>query len=325
MMAARGQRLLALCVVLSLAGCGFGQRLARPDPVPKASGPVSTAAADPLPKRPVLSSVPGHYIGVFEHGAPTSYKSVNAFQAATGFWPRIVVYYSDWKSRFATEYAQTAYTHGSMPLVEWQPQNIPMSAISSGQYDTYLSSYAQAVRSFQHPVILSFGHEMNGTWYTWGSGHAPPSDFVAAWRHIVNVFRQAGALNVVWLWTVNAVGNSDASFRQWWPGDKWVDMVGMDGYYYTPSATFDSVFSTTFNQVRTLTKKPVLIAETGIGPSDARTDQISGLFAGMKRDHLTGLIWFDVSQHGSLYHQDWRLENSQEALAAFRHGLKKVK
>lgn len=325
MMTARGRRLLVLGVVLSLTGCGFGQRLARPDPVPKASGSAAAIAAEPLPKHPVLSTVSGHYIGVFEHGAPNSYKAVSSFKTATGFWPRVVVYYSDWKSQFATTFAQSAFKHGAMPMVEWQPTNVPMSAIATGKYDAFLSSYAQAVRVFQHPVMLSFGHEMNGNWYSWGSGHSSSSDFVAAWRHVVDVFRQAGALNAVWLWTVNAIGTGTTPFHQWWPGDNWVDMVGMDGYYYSPDSTFDDVFANTFKQVRTFTKKPVLIAETGIGPSDARIDQISGLFAGVKRDHLAGLIWFDVAQHGGLYHQDWRLENSEEALAAFRHGLKKIK
>jgi len=75
-----------------------------------------------------------------------------------------------------------------------------------GQLCTYLRSYADAVIAFGHPVILSFGHEMNGTWYSWGYGHPPPATFVAAWRHIVRIFRAAGAANVTWLWTVIVAG-----------------------------------------------------------------------------------------------------------------------
>ena len=63
------------------------------------------------------------------------------------------------------------------------------------------------MRAYRRPVILSFGHEMNGYWYTWGNTHTSPADFVDAWRHIVTLFRAEGAENVTWLWTINAIQN----------------------------------------------------------------------------------------------------------------------
>ena len=77
-----------------------------------------------------------------------------------------------------------------MPLVQINPKGINLAAIASGHYDSYLSSYAEAVRSYHRPVILGFGHEMNGNWYSWGYRHTSPADFVAAWRHIVTLFRE---------------------------------------------------------------------------------------------------------------------------------------
>ena len=41
--------------------------------------------------------------------------------------------------------------------------------------------------------------------------------FVAAWRHVVRVFRAAGAANVTWLWTVNTIQGASSSLSQWWP------------------------------------------------------------------------------------------------------------
>ncbi len=52
-----------------------------------------------------------------------------------------------------------------------------------------------------------------------------------------------------------------------------------------------------------------------------RASKISGLFAGIRQDHLLGLLWFDVAQHSGLYHQDWRLKGHPAAMAAFRRGL----
>ena len=71
------------------------------------------------------------------------------------------------------------------------------------------TAYAKAVRSYRHPVILSFGHEMNGDWYSWGYRHTSPATFVAAWRHIVNAVPPLDARNVTWLWTVNIIDASD--------------------------------------------------------------------------------------------------------------------
>ena len=61
----------------------------------------------------------------------------------------------------------------------------------------------RASATFGHAVVIGFGHEMNASWYSWGYGHVPPATFIAAWRHIVTLFRSEGADNVTWLWTVN--------------------------------------------------------------------------------------------------------------------------
>lgn len=62
----------------------------------------------------------------------------------------------------------------------------------------------------------------------------------------------------------------------------------------------------------------MLISEITIGPSREAAAQVQGLFAGVKTDHLLGLLWFDEEQNEGVYHQDWRLENDPAALAAFR-------
>ena len=165
---------------------------------------------------------PDSYVGVYQSGAPASYAGVNRFAAKTSIKPRLVVYYSGWFEPFKTGFARTAAEHGAVPLVQINPTGISLAAIASGHYDAYLTSYAEAVRSYRYPVILGFGHEMNGSWYSWGYRHSSPATFVAAWRHIVTVFREMGARNVTWLWTVNIVlaGGSIAHPAPWWPGSK---------------------------------------------------------------------------------------------------------
>jgi hypothetical protein len=227
------------------------------------------------------------------------------------------LYYSSWHDPFSTSFAQAAWGHDAYVLVQLEPKGVPLASIAAGSSDTYLRSYADAVRAFGHPVILSFGHEMNGTWYSWGDGHTPPSTFVAAWRHIVRVFRAAGAANVTWLWTVNSIEGAASSLSQWWPGAAWVNWTGIDGYYYQATDSFGSLFGSTIADIRTFSSAPVLIAETAVGTTADRESQIDALFAGVRAERLAGMVWFDEAQHAGLYHQDWRLEDDPAALAAF--------
>jgi hypothetical protein len=239
--------------------------------------------------------------------------------------PNLVGYYSGWAQSFDTPFAENIVRHGSIPYVQIDPMYASVAAIAAGSYDSYLRSYADSVRDFSHAVVIGFGHEMNGTWYSWGYGHTSPSVFVAAWRHIVTVFRAEGADNVTWLWTVNQDRRGTGPIADWWPGTNYVTWVGIDGYYVRPSDTFYSVFGRTISQVRALSGKPILLSETAVGPQAGQFVKIFNLFAGMQKYGALGLVWFDKTQSGSLYHQDWRLEGKSHADVAFRLGIEGLK
>ncbi|HYB14697.1 MAG TPA: glycosyl hydrolase [Streptosporangiaceae bacterium] len=282
----------------------------------------ATGCLTPLTSQQPLTPVPtpaSPLVGVYEPGAPGSWSQIAEFTAATGVKPGIVVYFSSWNEPFSTSFAQTAWDHDAYVLVQLEPKGVTLASIAAGGSDGYLRSYADAVVAFGHPVILSFGHEMNGNWYPWGYGHASPAMFVAAWRHVVRVFRAAGAANATWLWAVNSIEGEGAasSLSQWWPGTAWVSWTGVDGYYYQATDTFDSVFGSTIADIRTISSAPLLIAETAVGTTPNRESQIDGLFAGVSAERLAGVVWFDAAQHAGLYHQDWRLEDDPAALAAF--------
>src|SRR4029453_16687376 len=104
----------------------------------------------------------------------------------------------------------------------------------------------------------------NGYWYPWGTRQSTPRDFVAAWRHIHEVFRTAGATNVIWTWTPNVVNYlPDAPLRRYWPGAADVGWGGVDGSFTREGArTFATLLGPTVKQVRRFTDKPVLIVET---------------------------------------------------------------
>jgi hypothetical protein len=271
-----------------------------------------------------LSTGAASYMGVYEDGPPHTYQPVADFAKAVGRQPNLVGYYSGWGEPFQASFAQTVSGHGAVTILQWDPTDASVAKIADGGYDKYLRSFAVSVRNFGKPVVIGFGHEMNATWYSWGYGHVPPRAFVAAWRHIVRLFRSQGADNVTWLWTINADLPSTGRIAKWWPGAAYVTWVGIDGYYYRPTDSFSSVFGQTIVQVRTLTHEPVLLSETAVGPIPGQAAKVGELFAGIQQYQALGLVWFDIAQSGGRYHQDWRIEDRPAAAAAFRRGAARM-
>jgi mannan endo-1,4-beta-mannosidase len=278
---------------------------------------VAAKAAAPAVPRPVtLPTTSGSYLGVYVPGVPDTYAPVAAFKKNSGVSPNVILYYSGWHEPFKATFAAEVSKNGAVPLIQMDPKNISLTAIASGKYDSYISTFAEAVHAYKRPVILSFGHEMNGTWYSWSYKHTSPTAFVAAWRHIVTLFRVAGAQNVTWLWTVNVIDDAAniPSPSKWWPGNSYVTWVGIDGYYATSTATFAPLFGPTIVAVHRLTDRPILIAETGAANGASQVSQINDLFANVRLYGLLGLMWFDAAGK-----KDWQLSNSS-SLSAFRQG-----
>ena len=292
---------------------------------PSLSGPVSIGA---FSQHPVVITLPAHpasYLGAFAKGVPGSYAPIETLAKATGVRPNIVLYYSGWLEKFRSAFAIQVKNKGGVPFIQIEPSGVNLAAIAAGEFDTYLETFATAVASYGaktgQGVIIGFGHEMNGYWYSWAHRHTSPAVFVAAWRHVVNVFRQQGADDVTWLWTVNIISEPAGipSPAPWWPGSSYVTWVGIDGYYLKSSWTFASLFGPTIKAVRTLTFDPILISETGAAPAAGQPAKIADLFAGTRAYGLLGLVWFDANAV-----DDWRL-TSPASIAAFARGAKTFK
>ncbi len=263
---------------------------------------------------------PFSYLGVYAAGSPPGYAPIAAFAKAAGRQPSLVGDFSGWGKPFAASYAQTIRKHGAVMIVQIDPAGASVAGIAAGDYDSYLRSYADSVRDFGHPVVIGFGHEMNAPVYSWGYGHVPASTFVAAWRHIVTLFRGQGAGNVTWLWTISADGPGTGPVASWWPGADYVTWVGIDGFYLRRSATFRTVFGRTISQVRALSAKPLLVSETAVRPGSGSFVKIASLFAGIRRFGLLGLVWFNEAEHQGSSDQDWRIQDDPAAETAFRLG-----
>jgi mannan endo-1,4-beta-mannosidase len=309
-------------VLAAVATVGVVEVTKPVEPAPGTSGKIANGAFSHHPVVIALPARPASYLGAFVRGVPASYEPVRSFTTSTGIQTNLALYYSGWYERFKSEFEIQVAQHGDVPYIQIDPAGINLAAIVGGVYDAYLVSFATAVASYgaktHQGVIIGFGHEMNGYWYSWGYKHTSPAVFVAAWRHIVDVFRQQGADDVTWLWTVNII-DTRTGIRApgpWWPGDSYVTWVGIDGYYYKSSWTFASLFGPTIKAVRALTLDPILIAETGATRVAGQAAKITDLFAGVHSYGLLGFVWFDARGV-----RDWSLSDSS-AIAAFRRGAK---
>jgi hypothetical protein len=253
----------------------------------------------------------GHvFVGVAVKGGIV--PGVRSFRRATGARIAMVEIYTRFGAPFPWLALHRVISTGARPLMQWNPRGSPLARIAAGRYDTYLRHYAVSVKRFGRRIVLSFGHEMNGTWNSWGAGHVRPSTFVAAWRRIHNIFTRAGVHNVTWSWDPSHVGELP---RPWWPGRRYVDKIGIDGYQ-RPGNTFAHIFADRLASIRRFTSKPVYIAETSVAPGRHQARQIIGLFNGVQRFHLSGFVWFDINRL-----RTWRLEGRRAAVRAFRRAV----
>jgi mannan endo-1,4-beta-mannosidase len=263
------------------------------------------------------------YIGVIAAGVPGSYTPVAQFRAATGAKVNLAGYYSGWGEGFQSAFAATAWDHGADTLVDVDPPHgqTAMGAVADGQDDGYIRQFAEAIRAIRHPVVLDFGHEMNGDWSGFGYPSVRPATFVAAYRHVYGVFQQVGAEDVTWVWAVDVLQAGATSPDPYFPGNEYVDWVGIDGYDWTGTLTFQQRFDPTLAEVRRLSTKPVLISETSVLPTANAARQVTSWLTGIEAAHLLGLVWFDVNKTHSAAKadkHDWRLQDDPAGLAAFR-------
>ena len=263
---------------------------------------------------------PVSYLGVSVAGQPF-YRPVADFAAAAGRKPNLAGYSSGWGEPFVASFATTIWRHSALPLVQIDPSGVSLPAIADGLDDMYLRRYARSVRNFGHPVIIGFGQDMNAPGHSWGDGNVSGHTFVAAWRHIVELFRRQGADNVTWMWMVSARRHGTSPAASWWPGAAYVNWAGVSGGYSRPSATFASVFGRAIAQVRQLTGKPVLVSVTSAGPPPGQPRRISGLFACLDRYPVVALMWSSEDPRHANRQPSAAIESSRAAGNAFRRAV----
>ncbi|HEY3436728.1 MAG TPA: glycosyl hydrolase [Actinotalea sp.] len=337
----------------------------------QASAKPSVPTAKPsAPSLSALIAPTKRQFGLYTAQSPFNWAEHDDITRKVGTSPTMVGYFQGWDSPFRPDAVTRAWQRGMMPLLTWesQPGNAgndqavnadyslpviigdPANGVP-GRYDDYLHQYARDIAALGLPLAIRLDHEMNGSWYPWGerawggnfmNGNRK-GDYVAMWRHVHDIFEQEGANQyVMWIWAPNIVNSLPdyGKYSSWYmnslyPGDDYVDWVGLSGYYRPPyradqTPTFQYTFDRSLAQLREVAPgKPILLAE--IGASEIGNNKpawVTSLFESLalpQYSDIVGFAWFHHTvttiSGGQRVTNDWRIDSRRDSLDAFIAGI----
>jgi hypothetical protein len=279
------------------------------------------------------SKTPAEVEGYLPAGKKLALVNWFVFYANSGTTPNVI----------PGDEVQQLIDNGYQPVITWEmmyasyarldPVQPRLNKILDGTFDAYIDAFAGKVKTYSGTVIMRIFHEFEGDWYSWSltENGKDPAKYIAAFRHVVNRFRAAGAGNVKWMWCVNAEPKPYASYNQvtsCYPGDDYVDIVATDIYNHPDLGTpgwksFRYTMSESYYYlVKHYSHKPLYVCEVGSrerNMSEAEGSQgKAGWICQMNQDlrsyfsRVRALIFFSmIKEH------DWRINSSPAAQQAF--------
>ncbi|MDO8737312.1 MAG: glycosyl hydrolase [Thermoleophilia bacterium] len=278
-----------------------------------------------------------------------SVEDLHDFESSIGRQTDVFLWYESISEDFYADTFLPMAQEGRIIQLAWEPHDFSRPAtdqpeyrlarITAGDFDNDIRRWARQLRDFGYPVYFRPMSEMNGDWVTWGgsaNGNSP-QDYIPAWRHVHDIFVQEGATNVKWVWSPNRDGSTSAAqatFNTYYPGDAYVDFIGINGYnwgtlYNTPDWTsswqsFEEVIRYSYDVAVANTDKSVVICETattevgGNTGNGGKAGWITDAFASLpsRFPRIISLTWFNINKE-----TDWRVQSSAAGLQSFRAAI----
>jgi len=347
---------LTLVVVLLAGACGE-----------QGPAPVTKKKKAPLQQAGRLAVVPdkaytGAYIDFGDTEDSVTLEALENFEQLAGKHQAVIGFSSYWgKQTFPQKALDIIYAYGAVALIYWNPWGKPyyeerttdpfqLPDIASGKWDHYIDLWAGEAKKFGRPILVSWGLEMNGSWFPWsgfffGAGKAIPGTnpvkyegpemFKKAYRHVVDRARAAGADNIIWVFHPNNTSDPNEPWNRmanYYPGDRYVDWLGLSAYgQQYPQygwVGFQTVLPDYYNEICSITPdKPFILAEWGIGEfpkSGSKAEWIAEAFKRFPVDFprlKAAVFWHERWQNGDLSYSNLRVNSSEAALKAYRQGV----
>lgn len=218
----------------------------------------------------------GAYHGAVVRGLPTQpdlpAELVDMFEIIAGKKLSVIkVYQHLFNGHFYQNWADFIHRRGAVEFLSFDPTletgDLNSCEVFSGNYDSIIVTFAQEIKRWGKPLMLSFAGEMNGNWSRWSGaknfgpdcnqtyleaadlcGHYGcddcnriecydgPERYRDMYRHVHDIFVAQDVTNVTWVWVVNHESFPNESDQPWnhpdnyYPGDKYIDVISVDGY-----------------------------------------------------------------------------------------------
>ncbi|MDR3279268.1 MAG: beta-mannanase [Synergistaceae bacterium] len=262
--------------------------------------------------------------------------------------------------KFPVESCRAIRERGVVPLVGIMPWSSPnqgraepvytLDRILKGDFDDDLRMCAEDVVSLGFPIMIEFGPEVNGSWFPWngawngraldsyGERGVPdgPERFRGAYRRVVDIFRKTGALDVTWFFHISSSGAPNEAWNaasNYYPGDEWVDWVGVSLYGRLrgdgPPMPFDAIMKRVYPGLCSLSAvKPIAILEMGTSEGGGLGDKALWITDAMKSinsgryPRLRAVSWWNKKFRPDGSRSTLEIDSSRESLDAYKEGAR---
>jgi hypothetical protein len=277
----------------------------------------------PIEAAPVSVTGLGAPLGKRIFGVALAGNALPQWIRGTGIHPGLLMSFQNWAERPmpAKVLAEDKAVGIHAAMITWEPWQPPPigtlppqqarpqprysnKAIATGSLDGYITQWARDVAAFpQIRVYVRFAHEMNGTWYPWSHN---PRAYVAAWRHIVTIFRQQHAANARFVWSGSwGEGPPHAAWRhnlmRYWPGKSYVDIIGTTMINFGgPGHTHPvGVYKQRIKLMHHLLGKKVMLTEVNTEQQGRIAWMLHLASYAAHTSWLKGVVWSQAPSHGA--------------------------
>lgn len=286
-------------------------------------------------------------IGAYDNRTAESYESIITLEDALQTTFPFIHIYTAWgdkeEEKFPRRQVEAIAELGSVAVITWEPwltdfdadkyPQLPkpekrdkggLADIAKGKYDFYLNHWAEDAKTTGKLIFLRMGHEMNDPYrYPWGPQNNTPRDYVAAWRHVHKIFTSKGVNNVIWIWSPHP---SYGYFDAFYPGDEYVDYVGVNVLNYGTAVTwskwwtFKEIFGQHYLELAKY-QKPIMITEFGcLSVGGDRAKWFSEALAALPTEYpaVKSILFFHFSNDKTTTQKavDWTFDDDQPTLKA---------
>jgi hypothetical protein len=262
-------------------------------------------------------------------------RAISEYEELSGRSAVIVsfAWFFDWE--FPTEMCEKISKLGKIPHLGVTTAQIKPSDIVQGGAENKIAEWAKEAKKYGKPIFFRFLAEMNGNHNIYSEAFDPSQThqmYIEAWRHVVNGFREVGAENIIWVWAPAAVDVGDIHWTDYYPGDVYVDWVGMSVYSFLGNGDPQSQIMGIYNDYAD--RKPIMIAESAAGDADNNPERyrpgnryydnpekwIHRYFDTLeeKAPRVKAFVWFNMDSE-----RVWKIQESPRKIAAYKFRLQK--